>query len=256
MRPVMKPTFLTYGKPLLTVMIQEETPDAAINTIVSALYDGAEAFGIQLEWLKREHRDLDTLKRIFAACENRPIYITSYRNANSQGDSDDACVELLLRGLEAGATICDVMGDLYAPDPHEITYDPDAVAKQKALVEKIHEMGGEALMSSHLHAFFTTEETLAVARAQISRGIDLVKIVGYAQDEDQLVADLVTVHALKKELDRPFLFLANGAYSRLLRQIGPELGVCMYLCVPEYGPRYSREQPKLRSMQIVRTNLA
>ena len=241
MRPVTKPTFLTYSKPLLTVMIQEQTPDDAINTIVSALYDGAEAFGIQLEWLGRE---------------NRPIYITSYRSANSKGDTDEQCMELLLRGLEAGATICDVMGDLYCPDPHEITYDPDAVAKQKALIAKIHEMGGEVLMSSHLHAFFTTEQTLEVARAQIERGTDLVKIVGYAQDEDQLLADFATVHALKKALDRPFLFLANGAYSRLLRQIGPELGVCMYLCVPDYRPGYSREQPKLRSMQIVRTNLA
>ena len=256
MRPVTKPTFLTYSKPLLTVMIQEQTPDDAINTIVSALYDDAEAFGIQLEWLGREYRDLDTLKRIFAACENRPIYITSYRSANSKGDTDEQCMELLLRGLAAGATICDVMGDLYCPDPHEITYDPDAVAKQKALIGKIHEMGGEVLMSSHLHAFFTTEQTLEVARAQIERGTDLVKIVGYAQDEDQLLADFATVHALKKALDRPFLFLANGAYSRLLRQIGPELGVCMYLCVPDYRPGYSREQPKLRSMQIVRTNLA
>ena len=68
MRPVTKPTFLTYSKPLLTVMIQEQTPDDAINTIVSALYDGAEAFGIQLEWLGHEYRDLDTLKRIFVVC--------------------------------------------------------------------------------------------------------------------------------------------------------------------------------------------
>lgn len=256
MRPVIKPTFLTYSKPLLTVMIQEPTPQAAIMTITNALYDGAEAFGIQLEWLERAYRDVDTLKKIFSACENRPIYITSYRHSKSDGYTDDECAELLLRGLEAGATLCDVMGDLYHPEPHELTYDPEAVEKQKALIERIHAMGGEVLMSSHLHAFFDTEETLKVARAQEERGADVVKIVNYAQDEDQLVADFVTVHALKKALTRPFLFLANGAYSRLLRQIGPELGVCMYLCVPEYRPGYSLEQPKIRSMQIVRTNLA
>ena len=42
------PTFLTYDKPLLTAMVQEKTADDAICVIMDSLYDGADAFGIQL----------------------------------------------------------------------------------------------------------------------------------------------------------------------------------------------------------------
>ena len=252
MIPCEKPTFLTYTKPLLTAMVQAATPDEAISIIAGALYDGAEAFGIQLENLKREYRDEATLRGIFEACQGRPIYITSYRNSESTGYTDEECVEYLLMGLRAGATLCDVMGDFFHPEPHELTYDPAAVRRQAEVIARIHEMGGEVLMSSHLHAFFTCEETLAVARSQVERGADVVKIVGFAQDEEEMMADLNTIHALKRELNVPFLYLANGAHSRLIRQMGASLGVCMYLCVPEYRPINSKEQPRLRETKLLR----
>ena len=44
----MKPTFLTYQKPLLCAMVQDSTPAEMICTIMNSQYDGAEAFGIQL----------------------------------------------------------------------------------------------------------------------------------------------------------------------------------------------------------------
>ena len=44
----MKPTFLNREKPLLTNMIQAETPEACISTAREAIFDGADAFGLQL----------------------------------------------------------------------------------------------------------------------------------------------------------------------------------------------------------------
>lgn len=251
----MKPTFLTYNKPLLCAMVQDDNPADMICTIENSLYDGAEAFGIQLECLKREYRTYETLKNIFSYCENKPIYITSYRNAQSKGMTDDECVELLLLGLDAGATLLDVMGDFYHPEPHELTFDPDAVEKQKKLIAKIHEKGGEVLISSHLHAFFDEEKTLEYALEQQARGADVVKIVGFAQTEEELMADLHTAYRLNKELKSRFLYLANGKHCKLLRQIGARLGVCMYLCVQDYKPFSSKEQPRLRSMRIARDNM-
>ena len=58
----MKATFLQYNKPLLTAMVQEKTPGDAINTIMNSHYDGADAFGIQLEYLERQYRDVETLR--------------------------------------------------------------------------------------------------------------------------------------------------------------------------------------------------
>ena len=52
-------------------------------------------------------------KRIFSACAGRPRYVTSYRTGENIGMTDEECVELLLLALECGATLFDVMGDLY-----------------------------------------------------------------------------------------------------------------------------------------------
>lgn len=252
-----KASFLNPDRPFLTVMVQASTPAEAECIIADALYDGADAFGIQLCNLLPEYRSEETLRRIFAACLGRPIYITSYRLAESKklGLDDDACVDLLLMGLRAGATLCDVMGDLYHPEPHELTFDPVAVEKQKALIDTIHQMGGEVLISSHLHAFFEEEKILEYARAQAERGADIVKIVSFAQDEEQMMANLQIIHRLKKELDRPFLFLANGKKSRLIRQVGPALGACMYLCIEHYRPVNSKEQLPLRAARELRDRM-
>ena len=68
-----KASFLNNPKPLLCVMVQEPNPDSAIEVISNALYDGAEAFGIQLECLEREYRTEENLKKIFSACKGLPI---------------------------------------------------------------------------------------------------------------------------------------------------------------------------------------
>ncbi|MEE0946998.1 MAG: type I 3-dehydroquinate dehydratase [Acutalibacteraceae bacterium] len=248
----MRPTFLTYNKPLLCAMIQASTPEDAICQIVNASYDGAEAFGIQLEVLKREYRDLETLKKIFSYCENKPIYLTSYRYSNSDGYTDDQCAELLLLGLSAGGTLCDIMGDMFNKDKYELTYDEEAVEKQKALAKKIHEMGGEVLISSHLGTFVPEEEVVKIALAQQERGADVVKIVNHAQTHEQLMEDIRICDRLNSELDTKFLYLANGPHCKLLRQMGAALGCCMYLCVQHYLPISSKEQPKLSATKQLR----
>ena len=127
-----------------------------------------------------------------------------------------------------------------------------AIEKQKKLIETFHAKGCEVLMSTHIHAFYPEDEVLKIAREQVSRGADIVKIVNFAETEEQLIENLNIVHSLKKNLDKKFLYLANGPHGRLLREIGPKLGVCMYLCVQNYRPLNSREQPMLRNMRIMR----
>lgn len=251
----MKATFLNHDIPLLCAMIQAHTPDEAICQIVNSLYDGADAFGIQLENLRREYRDVETLKRIFSFCDGKPIYITSYRNSESTGYTDEECVEYLLMGLDAGATICDIMGDFFCPDPHEFTWDPEAAAKQKAVADEIHKRGGEVLISSHIHAFITPEEVLKIAKAQRERGADVAKIVNFSQTEEQMYAGFDAIRLLKDQLGGEFLYLSNGPFSRKIRTLGPSFGVCMYLCVQHYGALNSKEQPKLSAIKAARDNL-
>ncbi len=248
----MKPTFLTYQKPLLCAMIQATTAEEAICQIVNASYDGAEAFGVQLECLRREDRTLETLKKIFSYCENKPIYMTSYRYSNSTGYTDDDCAQLLLLGLEAGGTLCDIMGDMFCKAQYELTYDQEAVRKQKELAAKIHAMGGEVLFSSHVGTFLSEEEIMKIAFAQQDRGADVVKIVTHAQTHEQLMTDINICDRLNRELKSKFLFLANGPHCKLLRQMGAALGCCMYLTVQHYMPVSSKEQPQLRATKALR----
>lgn len=251
----MKPTFLQYAKPLLTGMVQDATPDDAIRTIMNCHYDGADAFGIQLECLERQYRTPENLKRIFDQCMGKPIYITSYRNGHSTGMTDEECVELLLMGLDAGATLCDVIGDLFDPSPMELTRDSGAIARQMELIDTIHARGGEVLMSSHTFRFMDGDQVLEFAAEQKRRGADVAKIVSWADTREELETNMNSICRLRRELGIPFLFLAGGACCRPQRQLGPSFGVCMYLCVHQYRPGYSLDQPLLRSMKAARDNL-
>lgn len=251
-----KASFLCQPRPLLCAMVQEKTPQTAITVIMNSLYDGAEAFGIQLEYLEKEYRNEKTLREIFSYCSGKPIYITSYRGAENTGMTDDECVELLLLGLSAGATLLDVIGDLYCPEPHELTMDPAAIEKQEALIRLIHERGGEALISSHLHAFYDEEEVMRIAFEQKRRGADVVKIVTRADTRAELMTDLRIADRLGRELGKEHLFLAGGSECRLLRQVGPFFGSCMYLTVERYQPQSSKEQPLLRAAKAIRDSMA
>ncbi|MBQ9783727.1 MAG: type I 3-dehydroquinate dehydratase [Clostridia bacterium] len=252
--------FLNHTRPVLCAMVQDSTPEQMICTIMDSLYDGAEAFGIQLENLLPEYRTEETLAKIFKHCEGRPIYLTSYRGNQSKGLTDEECVEFLLMGLRAGLglspLLCDVMGDLYCPERDQLTFDPVAVEKQRALIATIHGMGGEVLISTHLSRFFKQDEVTAYAKVQKERGADVVKIVNKTGNEEEMMENLNTIHALKQELgETPFLFLASGEGGHLIRQIGPALGVCMYLCTVRYYPVTAKQQPKLRAIKAVRDNM-
>ena len=63
------------------------------------------------------------------------------------------------------------------------------------------------------------------------------------------------INSLKKNLKVPFLYLGSGPKSRLLRQVGPFFGSCMFLCVQRYHPVTTKMQPILHAMRAVRDNI-
>jgi len=248
-------SFLNHEKPLLTAMIQYPTPEECIQKIQASLVDGAEAFGIQLCKLKKEYRTKETLERIFQACQGLPIYITSYRGGQSAGCTDEECAELLLLGLDAGATLCDIMGDMFDKGAqYELTENPEAVAKQKALIDEIHRRGGEVLMSCHTRSDLSLEENLKIAKAQAERGADIIKIVNDIKDKSRLPVSIQSIQQILEETGKKLLFLVSGA-GQIMRYIGPNFGVCMYLCVQHYGPLDTKVQPLLKDLKQIRDHM-
>ncbi len=250
----MKKTFLNHSNPLLTVMLQCETPEVAIGRIRNANCLGADAYGLQVESLKPEYHNTETYKRIFAEMKNKPCYVTNYRYSYNQNFSDDELADGLIKLAESGATLCDVMGDIYAKHPEELTDDSEAIKKQIELIDKLHSMGAEVLMSSHLYKYAPAERVLEIAFEQKRRGADIIKIVTAADNMEQQIENLRITDLLKKELGAPFLFLSGGE-SSIHRRLGMKLGCCMALCVYEHDVRSTASQPLLSTMKTIRDGI-
>ena len=249
-----KPTFLHQNKPLITAMVQAKDPETMSKLIRTASFDGCDAFGFQMERLDAEYHTDEVVRNLFMQMGNRPIYATNYRIFANEGKSEEELAQGYLRLLELGATLIDVIGDLYAPAQYEITRDPVAIEKQKKLIEQIHANGGEVLMSSHTHTFMSTEVVLDIAREHQARGADISKIVTASNSVEEEMENLRTITVLQKELDIPFLFLAGGTHCKRIRALGPMFGCCMWLTVPLYDECATNLQPLCRSIRAIKNN--
>lgn len=246
----MRKTFLNHENPWLTVMLQCETPEESIRKIKNANCLGADAYGLQIESLKPEYHHADIYKKIIFEMQDKPCYVTNYRGGHNQGMSDEELESGLITLAECGATLCDVMGDMFCRHPEELTDNKEAIKRQAVLIERIHALGSEVLMSSHLYKFAPAERVLEIALEQKRRGADIIKIVTGADTMEQQIENLRITDLLKRELGAPFLFLSGGV-SSIHRRLGIKLGCCMSLCVYEHDALSTAAQPLLQTMKII-----
>lgn len=246
----MNNSFLNQPRPLLTVMLQCQTPETAIGRIRNANCQGADAYGLQVESLNPEYHTPDTYKRIFSEMKGRPCYVTNYRSANNSRKTDEELADGLLVLAKSGATLLDVMGDMFCKHPQELTDNADAICRQMELIDELHSLGKEVLMSSHIFTFTPAESVLDVALEQKRRGADIIKIVTGADTMEQQIENLRITDLLKRKLGRPFLFLSGGECT-IHRRLGMKLGCCMSLCVYEHDALSTPVQPLLSTMKKV-----
>ena len=155
---------------------------------------------------------------------------------------------------DCGATLVDVMCDLYDPQPDEVAIDDAAIQKQMELIDKLHSKGAEVLMSSHVRKFIPAERVLEIALEHKRRGADIAKIVARADNMEQQIENLRITNLLKNELGIPFLFLSGGE-SSIHRRLGMKLGCCMHLCVYEHDVRSTAAQPLLSISKSIRDDM-
>ena len=249
----MKKTFLEYDKPTLTVMVQANNPDRIKELIDKSSVNGAEAYGMQFERLKSEYRNRKVYKELFTYTD-KPVYVTNYRYGENEGKSDEVLAEELLELADCGATLCDIIGDLYDKQPDEVAVSEDAIQKQMKLIDDLHEKGAEVLISSHILTYTPAQRVLEIALEHQRRGADIAKIVTGASTMEEQLENLKIINLLKENLKIPFLFLAGGE-CQILRRIGGELGNCMYLCVHEYDDLSTAIQPLLKHVKAIRDNM-
>ena len=250
----MKKSFLGHDRSILCTVLQYREKEQAIGVIRNALAHGTESFLLQIESLADEHKNIETFKNIISEMQGLPCYVTNYRKGTNTGKSDDILAEEMLLYAENGATLCDVMGDMFCEHPEQLTDNPEAIEKQIKYIEELHNRGAEVLMSSHLFKYTPAERVLEIALEQKRRGADIIKIVAGAKTMDEQIENLRITHFLKKELGAPFLFLSNGE-SSVHRRLGMKLGCCMCLCVYEHHMLSTPAQPLLSTIKTIRNDI-
>jgi len=238
-------SFLQNDRPTLTMMIQARTPDRVLELIEKGIKGSTDAFGLQIEVLEHKYRTNEIFNKIFTAAQNKPVYVTNYRSGLNENMSDDERVKELLTAAESGAALIDIMGDLYCKTEGELTYNDAAIHKQTTLIDKIHSMGAEVLMSSHTYKFMPKEQVIAYVTEQHRRGADIAKVVTGAESRTELMQNICISAELSKESYSPALFLCCGEYCRTHRIIGPMISGGMYLCVAEHDELATPAQPLL-----------
>jgi len=251
----MKSAYLTSEKPVLTVMLQYETPEEVLSVMENSIKEGAEAFGLQVESLKPEYHTMEVYKKLINAAQGLPVYATYYRSGHNEGKTDDRLAEGIVELAKAGATLCDVIGDIYCKHPEELTDNEEAIQKQIALIDELHALGAEVLISSHLYKYAPAERVMEIAFEQKRRGADVIKIVTKGDTMAEQMENLRINTLLKEQLGAKFLYLSGGECCSIHRRLSGILGSCTYLCVYKYHPRATMAQPLLKIAKSVRDEM-
>jgi hypothetical protein len=264
----MRPSFVRLPQPFIVGLLREKDPDSIIATIKNSEYDGAQAFLLQISKMDSQYVNFNDLRKVFAST-TRPVLTLNYRENGYIPDEER--VKVLLMSIEAGAAAIDMPADTFDPNPadwngnthvnladptpRELSMVPEVIEKQKKLIEQVHTMGAEVLISSHTRKVMNTEQVIAHAKEMESRGADAVKIVNVGRNEDEVLETLKSVVALKRNLKVPFLLQCHGANSKLTRVLGPMFGSMLVLCNQRFTNYTFNEQPPIHAMRSVFQNV-
>ena len=258
--------------PALAGVVKEKSAKAAIAEINNCIYDGATMIDLHLSCL--ENTETDELKKIITFSKLPVLalnYNTTYEGENA-GYSEDDRADLFLRAVEAGAAGIDMQGytfhlpsknefcgeDKYSftkGNPKEIVTDEAIIAKQCQLIEKVHDMGAEVLLSCHPGIAMNSTQVVELALFLEKRNPDIIKIVTIANNEDDLIESFKTMTVLKRELKTAVSYHANGSAGGLSRIINPILGGHMIFCVDRYSESSTMEQLDLKTVKAVIDNM-
>lgn len=259
------------SSPALAGVVREKSKLGAIAEIKNCLYDGAAMIDLHLSCL--ENTDDETLRGIIG-CSKLPVLALNYNKTydwNDAGFSEDARVESLLRAVAAGAAGIDMQGytfhrpsqkgffgeDKYSftkGDPREIVTDEEVIFKQCALIEKVHSMGAEVLLSCHPGKVMTCEQVVELALLLEKRNPDIIKIVTLAKTENDLWESMKAMAMLKKEVGTPISYHTCGKAGIPSRIINPMLGGHIVFCVDRYNEGSTMEQLDLRTAKAIVDN--
>ena len=273
----MRKSFASNTAPLLVGVIKEEKINQAIASIKNAQLCGAQAFDLHLSPFSENDLTVENLSNIMKSTE-KPILAVHYNEAFDRtrlNFSDEERLRQMLIALDAGAAGIDMQGYTFEPNgdtistltaqktkdnmsfvkslPNEVTLNPETVAKQKDLINRVHKKGGEVLLSTHTGCFLDCGQTLDLTDYLHERKPDVIKLVNSCCDsEEQLAEYFKTILKLKNRYnDTKIHYHCNGKFGKYTRIIGPMLGSYIAFCVENYNESSIFEQLPLGVMKSV-----
>ena len=259
--------------PAIAGVVREKSARAAIAGIKNCMYGGASMIDLHLSCLEQD--DTDTLKQIIASSK-LPVLALNYNSTydwTDAGYSEERRIDSLIHAVEAGAAGIDMQGyTFHAPskkgffgenqysftqgNPREVVTDEAVIGRQCELIERIHQMGAEVLLSCHPGIAMKCEQVVELALFLEKRGPDIIKIVTSGADTEEDLAECFrTMITLKKELKTPVSFHANGKAASLTRIINPLLGGHIIFAVDRFDAGSTMAQVDLRTARAIIDNM-
>ena len=258
--------------PAIAGVVKAKSVKGAIAEIKNCTCDGASMIDLHMSCL--DSSDTESLKQIITSSK-LPVLALNYNSlyeGGTAGLSEEQRTASFLRATEAGAAGVDIQGytfhlpsrdgffgeDKYSftkGNPKEIVTDEKIISKQCELIERVHSMGAEVLLSCHPGITMTAEQVVDLAHFLEKRNPDIIKIVTKAENEEDLAESIRAMLLLKKEIKTPVAYHANGKAGMLSRIINPLLGGQIAFCVDRYTEASVMEQIDLRTAAAVIQNV-
>lgn len=268
----MRRSFAKLPSPVLAGVVRETTTRAAIAQIKNCQYDGAGMIDLHMSCL--EDSSVAELEKIISST-SLPVLALNYNNTylwENAGLSEEDRVASFLRAVEAGASGVDIQGytynlpsktgfvgdDVYSftkGNPREIVTDPKIIAKQRKLIDTVHQMGAEVLLSCHPRIPMKAEQVVELAQFLEQREPDVIKLVTIAQTREDLLESFRAMVMLKEAIKTPVTYHTAGKEGMLSRLINPVLGGHMAFCIDHFNAGSTMEQVDLRTAKQIIENL-
>ncbi len=263
----MKQKITQLKSPAIAGVINQKTVAGAISKIKNCIFAGASMIDLHLECLSYEGEA--DLKKIMNSSK-LPVLALNYSKEIPEDDElfEVARTESLLEALRSGAAGIDMQGytfhrpsksGFYGEDrysftkgsPKEVVTDAAVISRQCDLIERVHALDGEVLLSCHPDIPMRAEDVVELALFLEERRPDVLKIVTVAKTEEDLYESIRAMLLLKKEVRTPITYLATGAAGSLSRIVNPLLGAHIAFCVDRYEEQTFVGQPQISAMRDI-----
>ena len=258
----MKKRFSVSKTPHIIGVVRERTAQDAVRKIHAYQESGATAIDVHLSCLDEESKTIDAMRSI-ADGTDLPILALNYNQAydwSELNDSEEERVALLLKALQAGMSAVDIQGytfdvnskrqyigkDEYSftkNNPYEIVTDKKIIQKQKELIDRVHDLGKEVVISTHPYIPMNGNQIEDLVCFLAERNPDVIKLVTRCLTEEHLTEAFATMRRLKGlKLRQKISFHCCDELGKTTRLINPLLGSYMCFCTRAADGNRNKEQ--------------